>query len=51
MDVKEKHSKIVVVYLAKSFTERLTETKFHESMMFFILFDDSCDDWIARQVP
>ena len=42
MLVKEKHSKIVVFYLAKSFTERLETSKFHDSMRSFILFKDFC---------
>ena len=34
MDVKEKCSRTVVFYLAKSFTKRLEASEFHDSMMF-----------------
>ena len=34
VDVKEKCSRTVVFYLAKSFTKRLEASEFHDSMMF-----------------
>ena len=40
MDVKEKHSKIVVFYLAKSFTEKLETREFHGSTIFYTFFND-----------
>ena len=57
MDVKEKCLKIVVFYLAKSFTERLETSEFHKSnrILFFTFFINfcqfsySCDDWIAQK--
>ena len=36
MDDKEKYSKIVVFYLAKSFTERLEANPFHKGVIFLL---------------
>ena len=48
-------SKIVVKYLANSFTETLENGESHDSMIFFTFFNDfrwcmySCDDPIAQK--
>ena len=53
VDVKGKCSKILVLYLAKSFTERLEISEFHEAMILFTFFNGFrwfsylCDDPIV----
>ena len=55
MDVKEKHSKIVVFYLVKSLTGRLETSKFLDGMKFFTFFKNLrqcsylCDDQISQK--
>ena len=56
MDVKEIRSKILLFYLAKSFTERLEAGELHDSMIVFTFLNGfrrcsaySCDGRIAQK--